>query len=144
MRNIIFLAVIITLFATACKKNNNNGSSCTTNAASIAGAYKITGVTYKANVTSAEMDYFNILFPDACERDNVYTFQTNGTYQLKDAGKACSPAVDNNGTWSVSGNTMLTDGDANTIESFNCKTLILVNTDTQTPGDKLKLTLTKQ
>ena len=144
MKKIIFLAFITTLFITACKKNNNNDSACTTNAASIAGAYKITAVTYKANATSTEMDYFNILFPDACERDDVYTFQTSGTYQIKDAGVVCSPSGDDSGTWSVSANTMVLDGDANTIESFNCKSLILVNADTQTPGDKLKLTLTKQ
>ncbi len=36
------------------------------------------------------------------------------------------------------------DGDATNIESFNCNTLIIVNRDTQTTGDKLKLTLKTQ
>ncbi len=137
-----FLLAIIMFTNVRCKKNDD--SSCTTNAASITGSYKITAVTYKATASSAEMDYFNLLFPDACERDDVLTFQTNSTYQLKDAGAVCSPSNDDNGTWSVSGNTMTIDGDATTIESFNCKTLVLVNSDTQTAGDKLKLTLTKQ
>ena len=142
MKKIIFLTVITTLFITACKKDP---IPCTTDAASISGAYKITAVTYKASASSAEMDYLNILFPDACDRDNVYTFQTNGTYQIKDAGVVCSPNGDDNGTWSfVSANSMIIDGDPVILESFDCKTLVLVNTDIQTAGDRLKLTLTKQ
>ena len=142
MKKIIFLPIMTALFIASCKKNND--SSCTTNAASISGRYKITAVTSKENASSPEMDYINILFPDACERDDVYTFQTNSSYQIKDAGSVCSPAGDDDGTWSVSGNTVVIDGDATTIESFNCKTLVFVNTDTQIAGDKLKFTLTKQ
>ena len=141
MKKIIFLTLITALFITACKKD----PSCTTNAASISGAYKITAVTYKASASSAEIDYFNTLFPDACDRDNVYTFQTNSTYQIKDAGAVCSPNGDDNGTWSfVSAGSMIIDGDPTNLESFNCKTLVMVNLDTQVAGDRLKLTLTKQ
>ncbi len=139
----IFLIAITALFVIACKKEKND-SSCTADAASIAGAYKITAVTYKANASAAEQDYFNILFPDPCEQDDVYTFQVNGTYQIRDAGTVCSPSGDDNGTWSVSGNTMVIDGDATAIENFNCKTLVIMNTDTDITGDQLKLTLTKQ
>ncbi|MEO6613643.1 MAG: lipocalin family protein [Chitinophagaceae bacterium] len=141
MKKIIFLACITTLFITACKKDD----VCNINAASISGAYKITAVTYKANSSSAEIDYFNTLFPDPCDRDNVYTFQTNGTYQIKDAGVICSPNGDDNGTWSfVSENSLTIDGDPVILEKFDCKTLVVVNTDIQTAGDRLKLTLTKQ
>ncbi|HKB45896.1 MAG TPA: lipocalin family protein [Chitinophagaceae bacterium] len=142
MKKIIFLSLVTILFITGCKKHAD--PPCTTNATSISGSYKITAVTYKANASSPEMDYFNILFPYACERDDIYTFQANGSYQIKDAGTVCSPAGDDDGTWSVSGNSMVIDGDATTIESFNCKTLVFVNMDTQTSGDKLKFTLTKQ
>jgi hypothetical protein len=143
MKKIIYSAIITTLLITACKKPTND-SLCTADVPSISAAYKITAVTYKESASSAEIDYFNILFPDACERDDVYTFQTNGTYQIKDAGAVCSPPGDDDGLWSVSGNTMIIDGDATNIESFNCNTLIIVNTDTQTTGDKLKLTLKTQ
>jgi Lipocalin-like domain len=143
MKKIISLTLITILFITACKKDPD--PSCTTDAASISGSYKITAVTYQASPTSPEMDYFNILFPDACDRDNVYTFQTNNTYQIKDAGIVCSPNGDDNGTWSfVSANSLIIDGDPITLQNFDCKTLVLVNSDTQTAGDKLKLTLTKQ
>ena len=126
----------------SCKKDND--PSCTTDTASISGSYKITAITYKESPSSPEEDYYAMVFPDACERDDVMTFKTNGTYQSTDDGTVCSPAGGDSGTWAVSGSTMTIDGDPVTIESFNCKTLILVNTDTQTQGDKFKITLTKQ
>jgi len=141
MKKIFSIVLIAVLFATACDKKDN---SCMTSVASLSGIYKITAVTYKASPVSAEIDYFNILFPDACERDDLYTFQTNGTYQVKDAGTICSPSGDDDGTWSLSGSTIVIDGDPTTLESFDCKTLVIANNDTQTPGDRLKLTLTRQ
>jgi hypothetical protein len=142
MRKIIFLAITITFFITSCKKHDD-APACTTDTASVSGSYKITAVTYKESATAAEVDYFNILF-DACERDDIYTFQANGTYQITDAGMVCSPSGNDNGIWSLSGSTMTIDGDANAIESFDCKALVFVNQDVQVTGDKLKLTLTKQ
>ncbi len=99
-------------------------------------------MTYKASATSAEVDYFAIL--DACAKDDVTTLNTNGTYRLTDAGIVCSPPNTDNGTWSLSGNTMTIGGSLATIESFDCKTLVVSIPDTQVAGDKLKVTLTKQ
>ena len=139
----IFLAVVV-LFS--CKKDpKNDPQSCTISTASISGPYKITAVTYKANATAAEQDFFNTLFVDACRRDDVYTFKEDGTYKLTDAGTVCSPSGDDNGTWTLSGTaTMQIDGDDAAIESFDCKKLILVNTDIDLPGDKMKITMTRQ
>ena len=39
---------------------------------------------------------------------------------------------------------MVIDGDPVNLESFDCNKLIIVNTDTQVSGDRLKLTLTRQ
>jgi len=143
---IVFPIVFMAIFS--CKKdkndNTNDNPSCATNVASISGSYKIMAYTYKASASSPEIDYYTTLFPDACDRDNVLSFNANGTYQLVDAGIVCSPSGDDNGTWSLSGNTMTVDGDGTAIESFDCKTLVLANMDTQTPGDKLKITLTRQ
>lgn len=136
----ILMLPLILIFS--CKKDKD--SSCVTDTASISGSYKITAMTYKESPSSPEEDYFTLVFPDACERDDVMTFQTNGTYQSTDVGIVCSPAGGDNGTWSLSASTMTIDGDPVTIESFNCKTLILVNSDTQTQGDKFRITLTKQ
>jgi len=142
MTKMIFI-VLSAFVLFSCSKDKDEDSSCATNTASISGPYKITAMTYKESPSSAEMDYLNIILDEACRRDDIYTFNTNDTYQIADAGSVCSPAGDENGTWSLSGNTMTIDGDPATIGSFDCKTLVLVNTDTQVPGDQLKITMTR-
>ena len=138
------LIVIVSLLMFSCKKDKGDNNNCTIATASITGNYKITAVTYKSSATAPETDYFNMLFPDACERDNVYAFSSNGSYTINDAGIVCSPASDDDGTWSVSGNIMTIDGDAVDVKSFDCQSLVIVNSDTQSSGDKLTLTLTRQ
>ncbi len=135
----IFLFAAVLFFS--CKKDPE---PCTTSVTSISAAYNITAYTYKQTPTSPEVDYYPILFPDACNRDDVLTFSANGTYQKKDANLVCSPPEDDNGTWALSGNTITIDGDPNTIESFDCKTLVVVIMDFLNPGDKLKITLVKK
>lgn len=117
---------------------------CVTDAASIAKVYKITAYTYKASATSPEIDYYSVLFPDACDRDNIMTFNINGTYHVTDVGSVCSPAGSDDGTWSLVGNTMQTDIGALTIESFDCKKLVLGFTGLNVLGDKLKITYVAQ
>ena len=136
----VFLFCVVLLFSC----NEKKPLECSTSVANISGSYKVTAYGYKQTPTSPEEDYYPVLFPDACDRDDVYTFNANGTYLLKDAGIVCSPPDDDPGTWSLLGNTMTIDGDQNGIESFDCKTLILFNTDINTPGDRLKITMIKQ
>ena len=138
------IILLITFSFFSCKKDEDKNSTCTSNVASISGSYKIIAYSYKASATSPETDYYNTLFPDACDRDNVLKFDASGTYELIDAGMVCSPSGNDNGTWTVSGNTMTVDGEATTIQSFDCKTLILSNNDIQTSGDKLTITLIRQ
>ena len=136
----VLLIVLISIFS--CKKNKPE-PTCTTDMASIAGQYKITGYTYKAGPQFPEIDYYTTVFPDACDRDNAIKFNADGTYQLLDIGLVCSPSGNDSGTWKLTGNTVTIDGDETILESFNCKTLILVNTDTNQQGDRLKIILTK-
>ncbi len=142
MKKVLF--ILLSAFTLISCKKDKDETACTSTAASIAGAYKITAVTYKASATSAEMDYFTLVFPDACERDDVLSLNINGTYMLTDAGIVCSPPNTDNGNWSISGNTMTIDGDPSSIESYNCQTLILIQTGVQVAGDRYKITLTRQ
>ena len=142
--NFVTLSVAIaSLLFISCSKDPEN-PPCTTSSAAIAGSYKVTAATYKASSTAAEIDYMNILYYDACERDDVLSFTANGNYTINDAGVVCSPSGSDSGNWSLSGSTMNIDGDLTTIESFDCKTLVLVNNDVNVSGDKLKITLTRQ
>ncbi|MGE5519143.1 MAG: lipocalin family protein [Candidatus Dadabacteria bacterium] len=133
---------IILLLVISCKKNDNN--SCSTDMNSIAGSYKITGYFYRASPSSQETDYTNIILPDACERDNLLVFNSNGSYQLVDAGVVCSPSSNDNGTWSLTGSTIYIDTEASTVESFDCKTLVVSTTDVNQTGDRVRIVLTKQ
>jgi Lipocalin-like domain len=139
MKKITTLVLVAVLFF-AC----NPEKDCATNVASISGAYKITAYTYRQTPTSPEQDYYPILFPDACERDDELSFNANGTYQKTDAGTACTPPENDNGTWSLSANTITIDGDPGPIESFDCKTLVISSADFLVTGDKLKITLVKK
>jgi len=141
MKKLSLLLLLPALFF-ACKKDPK--TSCTKDVSSISGSYKVTGYAYKASASSPEQDYYNIIFSEACERDDILTLNSNGNWTLKDAGVVCSPSGDDNGIWSLSGNTLSTDGDPATIESYDCKSLVLSTTDVNITGDKLKITLTKQ
>jgi len=135
--------LILSLVIFSCKKDKDE-KECTTDAASIAGSYKFTAYTYKASPSSPDEDWFNTIFTEDCEKDDILTFNSGGTYTITDAGLVCTPSGDDNGTWSLSGNSMTIDGDPTAIESFNCKTLVLSNSDIMVTGDKLKITLTRQ
>lgn len=135
---IVLTSVLIVIFS--CKKEKEPPSSCTINAASISGSYKITAYTYKANAGSPEIDYYPILFPDGCDRDNVFTINSNGTYLITDAGLVCSPEGGENGPWTLVGNTIDMDGLVFTIESFDCKKMVLAYTNFMAAGDMLKIT----
>ena len=142
MKKITALMLMAVLFISSCKDDRDPG--CKIDVTSISGSYRVTAVTYKANPTSPEENYYDIFFPDTCLKDNVYTFQTDATYLFKDSGTICSPPGDRNGTWSINGNYMVVDGDSTGIESFDCKTLVVFSRDVRTKGDKLKLTAVKQ
>lgn len=147
MKKLPFLPIVLfaatVVISISCKKPNPE-PVCATDVASIAGSYKFTAYTYKLTPTSPDEDWLPSIFPDACERDDVLSFSSNGNYAITDAGTVCSPAGGDSGTWSLTGNTINIDGDTMTIESFNCKTLVLINNDVNVPGDKLKITLTRQ
>lgn len=140
----ILLFTIAVAIGISCKKDDDKKTAaCTTDVASISGPYKITAYTYKQTPTSPEEDMLATFFDD-CERDDVFSFNSNGNYAVADVGVVCSPSGGYSGTWSLSGNSMNVDGDIYTIESFNCKTLVLVSNDAIVTGDKIKLTLTRQ
>ena len=142
MKKINSLMLLQILFISSCKNDPDPG--CKRDVTSISGSYRVTAVTYKANPTSPEENYYTIFFPDDCQKDNKYTFQSDGTFQFKDSGTVCLFPGNRKGTWSVIENKMVVDGDSTGIESFDCKTLVVFSRDVKTTGDKLKLTAVKQ
>jgi hypothetical protein len=138
----ILLITFVILAVGSCKKSDSN--SCQTDVASISGSYKLTSYYYRTSPSSQEVDYTNIILPDACEKDNLLVFNSNGNYQLVDAGVVCSPSSNDSGIWSLSGSTMYIDADPYNVESFDCKTLSVSLSNVNQNGDRLRLVLTKQ
>jgi hypothetical protein len=138
MKKFFFVLLVSVFFS--CKKDK----TCNKDMAGISGTYRITAFLYKATSASAETDIYVQEVPDACDRDDTYTFSANGTVIFTDAGVKCAPPNDDTGTWSVAGNTMIVDGSPNTIHSFNCSTLVFIETDYNMAGDQLRIVLTRQ
>ncbi len=136
-----FLILLVT--ASCQKEKENTVDPCPKTMAGIAGTYKLTALKYKASASSAEQDYF--LFRDACENDDIISLGANGTYTYQDAGMVCSPDGSDAGTWSIAGNTVISDGIVSgTIQSYDCRKLIVYSTGVIVPGDRITLTIEKQ
>ncbi len=144
MKNLILaLSAGVFLFAgSGCSKDDKN--NCAVTVANIAGTYKIQKVMYKLNASTAEVDYTSTVF-EACDLDDLLILNSNGVYQYQPAGVECTPP--NSGdtdTWSLSGNTITIEGEAGTVSSFDCSSLVVVFSDYDVAGDKATFTLKKQ
>jgi len=144
MKKLIVLTFTMAVIFSCKKEKDMPANKCTTDVASISKSYRLTAYTYKQTPSSQEVDYYNTIFPDACDRDNVLKFNANGTYELIDAGLVCSPSGSDNGQWSLIGNTIQIDGEPLTIESFDCNKLVISSSNVMVAGDKLKITLIQQ
>lgn len=133
----------------SCKKEKSNDQpACAVNVANISGAYKLTALQYKASATSAPVDYY--AYTEDCEKDDILTFKSDGTYDYNDAGTACTPVNNDHGTWQLNGNVLTKNGDGEqlnaTIESYDCKskTLVYYVENGLKTGDRLTFTWVKQ
>jgi hypothetical protein len=135
------LLTVLCVFFSSCQKNKDE--NCTASVASISGSYKLTSLQYKINAGTPAQDY--LVFLDACERDDIVTLNSNGTWSSQDAGVVCIPNGNDNGTWSLSGSIINSDGLIDgTIESFDCRTLVFFVADIYTNGDRLTFSMVKQ
>jgi Lipocalin-like domain len=134
------LLFIVSIVA-SCQKDAEE--ICTTSMASVSGTYKLTALTYKENSSSPAQNF--LLLKEDCELDDLVSFNNNGTYHYQDEGLVCSPDGSENGTWSIAGNTIISDGIvAGTIEYFDCRQLTVYTGNVFIPGDRITLTITRQ
>jgi hypothetical protein len=141
MKQLLFFSFGL-IFLFSCKKEADK--TCNRDLAGISGTYKVTSASYKATPAAAEVDYYSILYSDACEKDDVFVFNANGSFAYNDAGIACSPSGSYTGIWSLSGNTMTVDGDPGNIDDFNCSSLTISGADIKVAGDKIIIVFSRQ
>ena len=135
----ILSTAVVALLTTSCKKDND--TTCTLSSSSISGAYKIASILYKADAQTPEVDIFTNF--DACEKDDILTFSSNGTWTQSEGATACSPANTDSGNWSLVGSTLTIDGDASTVSNFSCTEMTLNQIDPSS-GEVVTIRLIKQ
>jgi hypothetical protein len=142
IKKTLTVVAISTMFF-ACKKEKDSTPGCPVTMENLSGSYKLTALQYKASANATPADYLAYL--DDCEKDNIISLKSDGTYKEDDAGTVCTPSETAEGTWQLNGKTLISDGTLNgTIASFDCKSLIFYVDNALKQGDRLTYTLEKQ
>ena len=137
--SVIVLLAIASL--TGCKKDKSEAVVPTQE--NLAGSYKLTAFTVKLNANAETDGMANFL---TCEKDDLYKLNADLSFNYLDAGTACDPVGDDNGSWILVSPTKISFyGYEFDIISFNGNTL--VGSQTTVDGDNtytVKGTFTKQ
>jgi hypothetical protein len=131
-----FFIVLLTVIS--CQKEENLNTEITV--ASLSGTYGLTALTWTYGGTTYNI-YDSL---DACDRDNLTKLNTDMSLNFIDAGIVCSPPTDDNGEWSLSGDSLYFDNLAVKIESFDGTTLVLSGHPVNEPLVSAVTTLRKQ
>jgi hypothetical protein len=132
MKKLIFPVLItglILLVAGACNKKSDSPE--TISFANMAGTYKVTSIVLSQG--SIHVNFYDSL--DLCQKDDLFKFNKDSSFQYVDAGTSCSPNGSFSTTWSLKGNVLSVDnggiGDnQGIIQSLSSKTMVLVSSDT--------------
>lgn len=132
MKKIFVLPMIITTFLASCSKEKSASTLCDKSVSNIAGTY--TPIKFEASNGGIFFNITNTVL-DSCQFDDKIILNSDGTSVYLDAGVACTPNGNTNGTWSISSDGKMTL-DAGTsdvsnaeITSFDCTTLVLTATE---------------
>jgi len=141
MKKIILSVAVLAVFFTGCKKKEDDPAPSQPQSKSktellTAHAWKFSGAVSNVAIDADEddttpdsKDIWNEFYDD-CEKDDLYTFSSNNTGTVNDAGTACDPSGSFSFTWVLTGNNLVvtTGSGANThIQNF---TLVSVDDNT--------------
>jgi hypothetical protein len=84
----------------------------------VQGTYIQTGLTSQSGTDM----WMNV---PACKKDDTYSLQSNGSYEVNDAGQACTPSGSFVSTWTLNSYTLSLGAINYTIESFTGKEMQL-------------------
>ena len=141
MRKTMMIGSLL-LILVSCGKDKKN--ECEVNMANLSGNWKTSTVKYKASASSSEVDYYNVIFSDACERDDYLSLKSDGTFTQVDAGTVCIPNNTSSGNWSVTSTTLTLNASSSQIDDYSCNTLVLRYNNAIVSGDVLITTLVRQ
>lgn len=137
------LAVSFGIALFSCSKEKSSTNGCSISMTHLSGTYTLKALQYQASANAAPADYLATL--EDCEKDDIITLKSDGSYQYDDLGITCSPSGNEHGNWEVKGNALASDGMLNgVIDSYDCKTLVYHYDNALMPGDKLTFTLQKK
>ncbi|SHL68248.1 Lipocalin-like domain-containing protein [Chitinophaga jiangningensis] len=147
MKNTITLAVAAlvcgTLFSSCKKEDSKPSNGCEISVTGLAGNYKLTGLQYRESAAKTPIDY--LPFQDECEKDDLLTLKSDGTYNYKDLGIQCDPDGNDTGSWEIKNGNLVIDGIVHgTITAYDCKTLTFYIENTLVKGDRMTTIMTKQ
>ena len=113
MKKVLLGLFSVVLLTTACNKSKDTPAITKEN---IVGTYIVTAATMSMN-GSPEADIMSQM--DACEKDDQYKLNADGSYNFVDAGTQCDPVGDYTGEWSITGNQITIDGETGTVTKFD-------------------------
>jgi hypothetical protein len=122
MKKTILALSVLALVFTACKKDKKD-EPVTPTKENLTGTYTRTAVTVSSGGFTVDAYNHDGGF-EACDKDDTYKLNADLSYSIQDAGTVCSPSNDEDGTWSLSGTTLVLGGVEGTIKSWNGKTLV--------------------
>jgi hypothetical protein len=135
----MIVAAPLALVIVSCHKSNTNESITFLN---IVGNYKVTSDIYSNGQQS--INFFDSV--DVCQKDDIFEFQKDSTFDYVDAGMVCVPNGSFSSTWSLTGTSLTISGNQSaTVKSLTSKTLVLTTVDTTaSPAITETLTLARQ
>jgi hypothetical protein len=139
--SILFIVTLITL--TACnKKDSSKETDTSLTIENLSGTYGLKALIWKSG--SVSVNVYDQL--DDCEKDNLIKLNPDKTANLIDAGTACSPPEDDNGTWDLKGDSLFisSTGIASKIKSYDGKILVLTGAPPNDPTVEATTTLEKK
>ncbi len=112
------------VFFSACKSDNK---PCAIGQVSLSGTYKITAQITKTSGGQIVNSYSPW---EDCKKDDLYTFNSNGTFSYAEGVTSCDPASQTYSlNWSLQGSTMNLGSEQGVISDFTCSSFKLINQD---------------
>ena len=130
MKKTIFVVLAAaTVAVSSCKKDEDNSSNTPSNTNTASKKELLTAKPWKTTgLTIGGADLWSQF--DACEKDNIYTFKTNGVYIDDEGATKCDPAdpqIVTTSTWALIENDtkLVYDGDTAIINEISSSKMVL-------------------